>query len=82
MAHQLKRPGWKCTCSEPWPCSTRRSQLLDDYDGSLPELRLLMGAYLALAFHDLTAGSPEPEVLRRQLVGWLPPRTRRAGPSA
>jgi hypothetical protein len=73
--HQLTRPKWQCSsCSEPWPCSLRRTQLLDAYSGQLHELRELMASFLAEALRDVTEFDIEIEAVRRQLVGWLPPR--------
>lgn len=78
MAHQLRRPAWTCSaCMQPWPCPTRRDQLLDDYSGSLRELRNLMAGFISDALADLDdPAAPELEELTRQLLGWLPPRRR------
>ncbi|WP_426509486.1 hypothetical protein ACPPVO_01765 [Dactylosporangium sp. McL0621] len=71
MTHVLQRPSWRCSCGAPWPCRSRREQLLDEYSGDLHGLRLLMSTYLADAFSDAT---DDVEARRAQLVGWLPPR--------
>ena len=71
MRHPLQRPSWRCTgCGEPWPCAMRREELLRDYGENLDELRVMLTGFLAYA----DAPGTDPEALRRQLLGWLPPR--------
>ena len=77
--HRLSRPEWQCSCGEAWPCAIRRTQLLDAYSGQLHELRQLMALFLSEALGDV-AGH-DVEGVRRQLVGWLPPRAGRGWPA-
>jgi hypothetical protein len=70
-SHQPTTQSWVClACSLPWPCLTRRRQLLARYADSPASLALVLAAALVDACRDL------PEVpageLHAQLVGWLP----------
>lgn len=69
-AHQPIRPNWSCAgCGYPWPCQSRRRQLLHEYTGARASLAVYVGARLVEATHDLPdvlAG-----VLYRRFVGWL-----------
>lgn len=67
--HVLQRPSWTCCRdSAPWPCATRRAQLLADYAEEPHRLRSLMTDYLVDACQELphmTAGE-----VHQQIVGW------------
>jgi len=72
-SHLPRRPSWTCLgCGAPWPCHTRRIQLLAEYDGAPVSLGLLMADYLNDALHDLPAGA-SPDVYWR-FLGWLDSR--------
>jgi hypothetical protein len=70
MMHVPLRPQWTCTgCGAPWPCPTRRRQLLAEYESASASLGLLMSLYFHDAICELPAGA-EGEVYRR-FFGWL-----------
>ncbi|MGC9669039.1 flavin reductase [Planosporangium sp. 12N6] len=73
--HQPVRGSWICIgCASPWPCPTRRRQLLAQYTGAPVSLALVLGAALVEACGDL-AHVPAGD-LHARFVGWLrPPRT-------
>jgi hypothetical protein len=50
-------------CSLPWPCETRRRQLIAEYDRAKVSLSLLMSAYFVDAANDL------PDVPAGELYG-------------
>lgn len=62
-------PLWTCGgCAGPWPCGTRRRELLAEFDGARVSLSIYMGACLVCAAEDLSwypAGC-----LHRRFVGW------------
>jgi hypothetical protein len=63
---------WTCLpCLQPWPCQTRRNQLLAQYAGAPGSLALLLGS----AFVEAAADLPDVPAgeLYEQFVGWLPP---------
>jgi hypothetical protein len=64
-------PVWTCAgCDSPWPCPTRRGELLAEYDGAPVSLALYMGSHLVSATQDMSwapAGA-----LYRRFLGWLP----------
>jgi len=70
---------WVCLgCSLPWPCPTRRRQLLGQYADAPVSLALLLGSAMIEASADLRgvlAGEPYD-----QFVGWLEPTPRRGSP--
>ncbi|MFI1192721.1 hypothetical protein ACH4T9_05565 [Micromonospora sp. NPDC020750] len=63
-------PIWLCAgCAAPWPCATRRHELLQEYAASPIALALYMGSYLVAASQDMSwapAGT-----LHRRFLGWL-----------
>jgi hypothetical protein len=64
------RPNWSCAgCGYPWPCRSRRIQLLDEYRGAPASLALYVGARLVEAAHDLP--SMKAGTLYQRFVGWL-----------
>ncbi|MGC9669357.1 hypothetical protein ACNTMW_22725 [Planosporangium sp. 12N6] len=68
--HVPIRPNWVCAgCGAPWPCETRRNQLLAEFDGTPVSLGLLMGGY----FVDCCADLPNRAVgeLYGRFLGWL-----------
>ncbi|QGL45740.1 hypothetical protein GCE86_00965 [Micromonospora terminaliae] len=69
--HGPIQPIWTCSgCSLPWPCPTRRRQLLAEYDNAPLSLSLYMASHLVSATQDMgwaPAGS-----LYRRFLGWMP----------
>jgi hypothetical protein len=64
-------PLWVCeTCDRPWPCASRRLELLDEYALSPVDLRVYLCSRLVAATQDLT-WAPADTVYRR-FLGWLP----------
>jgi hypothetical protein len=62
---------WLCLgCGLPWPCRTRRRQLLAQYQGAPASLALVLGSALVEACDDLP--DVPAGVLHGQFVGWLP----------
>jgi hypothetical protein len=42
--HLPQRPAWTCqVCEEPYPCPTRRTQLLAEFRGASVQLNVFMG---------------------------------------
>jgi hypothetical protein len=72
--HNPVRPAWMCGgCGDPWPCATRRQQLLAEYDGAAVSLSLYMTALFVDAVRD-QPHLPAGELFAR-FLGWLrPPR--------
>ncbi|GAA0728642.1 hypothetical protein Drose_11185 [Dactylosporangium roseum] len=71
VAHIPARPTWRCTgCAEPWPCATKRQQLIADHGESPAELRTLMALRVADAAEDLRQYGAEQ--LWNRFLGWLP----------
>ncbi len=71
--HAPTRPQWSCVgCSAPWPCASRRRQLVAEYPDDLLPAALYLASCLVEAAHDL----PEAPagVLYRRFLGWLPER--------
>jgi hypothetical protein len=63
---------WLCAaCGGPWPCHTRRQQLLAQYTGAPASLALVLGSAMIEAATDLR-DVPAGE-LHDQFIGWLPP---------
>nr|WP_205861648.1 hypothetical protein [Planosporangium flavigriseum] len=64
------RPNWSCVgCGYPWPCPSRRRQLLGEYADAPVSLALVMGSAMieaAADLRDVRAGD-----LHEQFVGWL-----------
>jgi hypothetical protein len=50
--------------------------LLDEFSGEIGQLRIMMAEFFGEALGE-NAGQRDPEDIRRQLTGWLPPRERR-----
>jgi hypothetical protein len=54
-AHLPSRPTWNCAgCGAPWPCPSRRGQLLAEYEGASVSLALFMTANFVEAASDLS----------------------------
>jgi hypothetical protein len=68
--HQPMRPSWDCSaCAAPWPCQSKRGQLLAQYTGAQVSLGLLMGVQMCDASRELTqlrAGE-----LHQRFLGWI-----------
>lgn len=63
-------PLWLCeACARPWPCATRRVELLGEYAASPVALRSYLGSHLSAARQDVTWAPPE--TLHRRFLGWL-----------
>jgi hypothetical protein len=70
-AHQPMAESWVClACGLPWPCLTRRRQLLGQYADAPASLALVLGSALIEACADL--GDVPAGQLHAQFVGWLP----------
>jgi hypothetical protein len=70
-AHQPIRPNWSCGgCGYPWPCPSRRRQLLGQYVDAPVSLALVLGSAFVEAAADLRT-APAGE-LHDRFVGWLP----------
>ncbi|MEU8330661.1 hypothetical protein [Micromonospora sp. NPDC048839] len=68
-AHGPVLPLWLCEgCDRPWPCATRRAELLTE-QGRVP-LAYYLSLCLISAGQDLSWAPPD--VLRRRFIGWLP----------
>ncbi len=68
--HVPIRPGWVCAaCGVAWPCSTRRQQLADEYDGAAVSLAVLMSSYLLDAAADLPLSQAGD--LHVRFLGWV-----------
>ncbi|MEU8254927.1 hypothetical protein AB0C06_11760 [Micromonospora inaquosa] len=64
-------PLWLCeTCDKPWPCVTRREELLGEYADASFTLAVYMGTYLVSAEQDMSWA--QPDGLRRRFLGWVP----------
>ena len=67
--HGPVMPIWSCAgCDAPWPCQTRRRELLAEYADAPVSLALYLGSYLVQAAEDLhwlPAGA-----LHRRFLGW------------
>nr|WP_205861608.1 hypothetical protein [Planosporangium flavigriseum] len=62
---------WLCVgCSLPWPCPSRRRQLLAQYTDAPVSLALVLGSAMIEAAADLR--SVPAGDLHEQFVGWLP----------
>lgn len=79
--HIPLRPAWSCAgCSLPWPCPTRRDQLVAEYATDTLPLALYLAACLVDAAYDLPHAPAG--VLYQRFLGWLRDRhlpTGRAG---
>jgi hypothetical protein len=70
-AHEPMRPSWACAgCGYPWPCASRRGQLLAEYVGAPVSLSLVLGSALVEAAADLRVALAGE--LHDRFVGWLP----------
>jgi hypothetical protein len=53
--HLPSRPGWTCVvCGDPYPCLTRREQLLDEFRGAWIQLAVFMSIDYADAATELS----------------------------
>lgn len=69
--HGPTMPLWTCAgCSLPWPCATRRRELLAQYEEAPMSLALYMGSCFVTAAQDLSWAPAG--LLRRRFLGWLP----------
>jgi hypothetical protein len=63
-------PIWTCGgCGAPWPCRTRRQELIAEYAGAPVSLSIYMASHLMAATRDMSwapAGT-----LHRRFLGWL-----------
>jgi hypothetical protein len=68
--HQPTARTWLCAvCWLPWPCESRRRQLLAHYEGEPASLAMILGAAMIEAAADLR-DRPAGE-LHDQFIGWL-----------
>ncbi len=74
--HAPVTPDWACgSCGEDWPCATKRTRLLDEYQVDRASLNVYLGSCLAAASQDLRTAPVAS--LRDRFIGWVPrsPRT-------
>lgn len=77
-AHGPLRPAWTCIgCGQPWPCHTRRAELLAEFDSAPVTLALVLAGYLVEACEDLPYEPAGP--LYDRFVGWMRPMRRLPG---
>ncbi|WP_239098127.1 hypothetical protein [Micromonospora qiuiae] len=70
-AHGPVLPIWVCAgCGSPWPCRTRRRELLIEYEDAPVSLSIYMASCLVSATQDM--GWEPAGVLHRRFLGWLP----------
>jgi len=63
--HLAKRPAWTCTvCGDPYPCETRRAQLVADFEGAHFQFTLFMSMDFIAAAGELP-GVPAKELHTR-----------------
>ncbi len=63
--HLASRPGWTCqVCDEPYPCPTRRTQLLGEFGGASVQLSVFMAVDFAEAVAELP-GVPAEDLHQR-----------------
>jgi hypothetical protein len=68
--HIALRPSWRCAaCGDPWPCPTRREQLLAEYGNSRVSLSLYLSSCLVEATQDLPHHQAGAHYQR--FIGWL-----------
>ncbi len=73
--HFPARPGWGCTgCDQPWPCATRKVELLAESSETGISLRYVMAEHMFQAAADF--GAEQPADLVDRFVGWLPSPAR------
>ncbi|MFX0594021.1 hypothetical protein [Melissospora conviva] len=69
-AHGPVVPVWSCAgCNAPWPCATRRRELLAEYDRAPTSLAIYLAAQFVDASQDLTA-VPAGRLYHR-FLGWV-----------
>jgi hypothetical protein len=68
--HIANRPAWTCIgCGHPWPCTSRRRELLAEYRGPSVSLNLYLASCYLEAASDLR-GLPTGELYQR-FLGWV-----------
>lgn len=68
-AHTPMRPSWRCVgCGLPWPCHTRRLQLLAEFERAPRSLYLLMAGYQNEAAAELPSAAGE---LHARFLAWV-----------
>jgi len=68
-AHNPVRPTWQCGgCGDPWPCASRRQQLLAEYLGARVSLTLYVTALFVDACRDMPS-APAGDLYQR-FLGW------------
>lgn len=75
--HVPVTPDWNCaSCGDEWPCDTKRSRLLSEYQADRASLSIYLGSCLAAASQDLPARHTRS--LQDRFIGWVPrlPRTQ------
>jgi len=78
-AHDAAQPSSTCRgCGDPWPCVSRRRQLLAEYDGAPVSLTVYMTGQFVVACADL----PNALVgeLSARFIGWIPRGRHEAPP--
>ena len=74
--HTPSRPAWTCKapgCGKPWPCSTKRAELLMTYRHAHSPLRIYMASYMYDAIEDAVRYPLEVENdFWHRFMGWIP----------
>lgn len=71
--HDPQIISWECYCGQPWPCDTRRRELVAMYAGRVVPLALFMSASMAVAMMDLP--TMPSGVAYERFLGWIQRRT-------
>ncbi|WP_244871099.1 flavin reductase [Catellatospora sp. IY07-71] len=67
--HLPIRPDWTCAaCGLPWPCPSRKGQLLAEYDGAHVSMTLHLSGFFLEACQDIPTA--ESGVLYSRFLGW------------
>jgi hypothetical protein len=68
--HNPMRPSWECGgCGDPWPCVTRRRELLAEYERARVSLVVYVTGQFLDAVQDLP--SVPSGALYDRFLGWL-----------
>jgi hypothetical protein len=69
--HAPVTPDWTCgSCGDDWPCDTKRSRLLAEYQADRASLSVYLGSCLAAASNDLRHTATA--ALQDRFIGWVP----------
>jgi hypothetical protein len=70
--HLHDRPHWRCrACGHPWPCTSARTNLLEEYRAYPSLLKVYLSSQMYDALDDFTAtGDPPPLNLYERFLSW------------